>query len=134
MRSWLLGSRRRNRHHRLDRQFVRQPVKHILGDERHQLADANTNVRSRRKRDFIQGVDESISGAMIAGNKLEYVGDDVDLHCTVFSIIDGSTFNAQCGEDSDGLPAIIAVRYDDASSLNRAGSSDSEPLRSPWRA
>ena len=75
--------------------------------------------RQAEKSDFLAGVDESISGAMIAGNKLKYVGESVDLHCTVFAVIDSSTFNAECGEDSDGLPVIIAVQYDDTSSLSK---------------
>jgi hypothetical protein len=75
--------------------------------------------RLAKKRAFIQGVDESISGAMIAGNKLKYVGDDVDLHCTVDTIVDAGTFNADCGEDEDGMPYIILIQYDDASSLDK---------------
>lgn len=75
--------------------------------------------RKEAKREFANGVDESISGAMIAGNKLKYVGDDVDLHCTVESIVDENGFNAECGDDSDGVPAIILVHYDDTSSLSK---------------
>ena len=72
-----------------------------------------------QKQEFLSQVDESISGAMIAGNKLKYVGDDVDLHCTVESIIDANSFNAECGEDGDGVPAIILVEYNDTSSLDK---------------
>jgi hypothetical protein len=75
--------------------------------------------RLAEKREFIQGVNESISGAMIAGNKLKYVGDDVDLHCTVDNVVDSSNFNADCGEDSDGMPAILLIQYDDTSSLDK---------------
>jgi hypothetical protein len=72
-----------------------------------------------QKQEFLSQVDESISGAMIAGNKLKYVGDDVDLHCTVDTIVDAGTFNADCGEDSDGMPVIILIQYDDTSSLDK---------------
>jgi hypothetical protein len=75
-----------------------------------------------QKAEFLQSVDESISGAMIAGNKLKYVGDNVELHCTVESIVDESSFNASCGTDEDGLPAIILVQYDDTSSLDKGQS------------
>jgi hypothetical protein len=72
-----------------------------------------------QKKDFLASVDESISGAMIAGNPYKYIGDAVDLHCTVVSIPDPSFFNAQCGEDSDGLPALIVVEYDNTANLNQ---------------
>lgn len=75
-----------------------------------------------QKAEFLQGVDESISGAMIAGNKLKYVGENVDLHCSVESIVDESSFNASCGEDDDGMPAIILVQYDNTSSLDKGQS------------
>jgi hypothetical protein len=73
----------------------------------------------QQKEEFLSQVDESISGTMIAGNKLKYVGDNVDLHCTVESIIDANSFNAECGEDGDGDPAIILVEYNDTSSLDK---------------
>jgi zinc-ribbon domain len=73
----------------------------------------------QQKKDFLASVDESISGAMIAGNKLKYVGDTVDLHCNVLAIVDESHFNATCGTDEDDLPAIILVEYDDTSSLDK---------------
>lgn len=75
--------------------------------------------RKAEKREFLAGVNESISGAMIVGNKLKYVGDDVDLHCTVYTIIDASSFNAECGEDDDGMPIVIVIQYDDTSSLDK---------------
>jgi hypothetical protein len=75
-----------------------------------------------QKAEFLESVDESISGAMIAGNKYKYVGENVDLHCTVFSIIDAESFNAQCGEDDDGLPVLLMVQYDDTSSLDKGQS------------
>lgn len=75
-----------------------------------------------QKKSFIEGADESISGGMIAGNKLKYIGKDVDLHCTVLSIVDDSSFNAECGEDSDGDPAIILVHYQYTSSLDKGQS------------
>jgi hypothetical protein len=75
--------------------------------------------RLEQKREFLAGVNESISGAMIAGNKLKYVGENVDLHCTVASIVDAQSFNAQCGEDDEGLPIYILVQYDDTSSLDK---------------
>ncbi len=39
-----------------------------------------------QKREFLAQVNESISGAMIAGNRFKYVGKAVDLHCTVNDI------------------------------------------------
>lgn len=60
---------------------------------------------------FLRSVDESISGAMIEGNKFKYVGKNVDLHCTVDNVPDKDFFNASCGEDSDGSPAIIVIEY-----------------------
>jgi hypothetical protein len=75
-----------------------------------------------QKAEFLQSVDESISGGMIAGNKYKYVGNNVDIHCIVLSIVDQSTFNAACGEDSDGDPAVIVVQYDDTSSLDKGQS------------
>lgn len=75
-----------------------------------------------QKKSFLHGVDESISGGMIAGNKLKYVGKDVDLHCTVLSVVDDNSFNAECGEDSDGDPAIILVHYQYTSSLDKGQS------------
>jgi hypothetical protein len=72
-----------------------------------------------QKKDFLASVDESISGAMIVGSPYKYIGDNVDLHCTVVSIPDPSFFNAQCGEDSDGMPAVLVVEYDDAGNLSK---------------
>ncbi|HEY1978406.1 MAG TPA: hypothetical protein VGG89_17785 [Candidatus Baltobacteraceae bacterium] len=72
-----------------------------------------------RKKKFVQSVDESISGAMIAGNKYKYVGKDVDLHCTVASVIDENGFNATCGEDDDGDPVNIVVLYSYTKSLDQ---------------
>lgn len=78
--------------------------------------------RREQKREFLASVNESISGAMIAGNKLKYVGESVDLHCTVASVVDANDFNAQCGEDDAGLPVVILVQYDDTSSLDKGQS------------
>lgn len=66
--------------------------------------------RAAAKKDFLTGVDESISGDMIAGNKFKYVGKEVDLHCTVDDIPAADWFNATCGDST------IVVQYD-ASSL-----------------
>jgi hypothetical protein len=65
-----------------------------------------------QKRQFLSGVNESITGSMIEGNRYRYVGKKVDLHCTVETIPDQSAFNASCGEDEDGSPATIVVEYD----------------------
>ena len=61
---------------------------------------------------FLEGVDESISGGKIAGNPFRYIGKSVDHHCTVSNIPDPTWFNAACGERSDGLPAIIVIEAD----------------------
>ncbi len=76
----------------------------------------------QEKHDFIASVDESISGPMIEGNPYKYVGDNVDLRCTVENIPDPSMFNAACGQDDDGTDAIIVVQYDDTSSLDKGQS------------
>lgn len=66
--------------------------------------------RQREKREFLSSVDESISGAMIAGNKFKYVGQRVDIHCTVMDIPDRSFFNANCGSDDES--AVVVIEYD----------------------
>jgi hypothetical protein len=79
--------------------------------------------RQTQEQQFLAGVDKSISGAMIAGNLTKYVGDSVDLHCTIASIVDENSFDARCGE-RNGAPAILLVDYDDTVSLN-----EGQPVR-----
>ncbi len=50
------------------------------------------------KRQYIASANESISGAMIAGNPFKYVGQRVDLHCTVESIPMAEAFNLRVYE------------------------------------
>jgi opacity protein-like surface antigen len=53
---------------------------------------------------FLQTVDETISGARLAGNPFRFVGEHVDLHCTVMSIPDAGWFNGYC---SGGIIVIM---------------------------
>ncbi len=78
-------------------------------------AESYEHQRRRQKHEFLATVNESISGAMISGNKFKYVGQNVDLHCQVANIPTQEFFNANCGEDSDGLPAVLVVEYDTTS-------------------
>jgi hypothetical protein len=57
----------------------------------------------------LKTVDEDISGADIAGNPYKYEGDNVELHCAIASIPSSDFFNASCGTQADGTPAIIVV-------------------------
>lgn len=70
-----------------------------------------------QKREFIAGVDESISGSMIVGNKFKYVGQSVDLHCTVIDVPQATFFNADCGGDSP-----LAIETDDVTSITQGQS------------
>ena len=54
---------------------------------------------------------------MIARNATKYVGDSVELRCTIAYIVDESSFNADCG--TKGSPALLFVDYDDTVSLDR---------------
>jgi len=65
--------------------------------------------RAREKQQFYASVDQSISGSAIAGNPFKYVGQKVELHCTVASVPEADAFNADCGQDSDGGEAIIVM-------------------------
>jgi hypothetical protein len=60
-----------------------------------------------RKAAFLKTVDESISGARIAGNPWKFVGKHVDLHCSVGPIIDEHTFNGVCGDAFGDAIAIV---------------------------
>lgn len=55
---------------------------------------------------------------MIAHDKSKYVGDSVDLQCTIASIVDENSFNANCGRNG-GVAAVILVDYDDTVWLNK---------------
>jgi hypothetical protein len=66
----------------------------------------------QQKRDFLANVDESISGARIAGNPYKFVGDDVDLHGTVSNVLDDSHFNLTTGDVESDDYAIILVETD----------------------
>ncbi len=74
--------------------------------------------RRADEQQFLAGVDRSISGAAIAHDKSKYVGDSVDIACTIASIVNENSFTADCGENS-GVPAVILVDYDDTVSLNK---------------
>ena len=65
--------------------------------------------RQEQKRDFLKTVDESLSGARIAGNPYKFVGKRVDLHCTVGNIPQEDFFNATCGTDDDGSPVTLVI-------------------------
>jgi hypothetical protein len=75
--------------------------------------------RQYDEQQFLASADKSISGPMIARDKSKYVGDSVAIACTVASIIDENSFNAQCAQRGDPVPAIILVDYDDTVSLNK---------------
>jgi hypothetical protein len=72
--------------------------------------ESYSHQRRREKQAFLSGVDESISGAMIAGNGFKYVGKNVDIHCTVANIPDRNAFNANCGDEEN--IALVVVEYD----------------------
>jgi hypothetical protein len=65
--------------------------------------------RQELKREFLKTVDESLSGARIAGNPYKFVGKRVDLHCTVGNIPQEDFFNATCGTDDDGAPINLVI-------------------------
>jgi len=65
--------------------------------------------RLELKRQFLATVDESVSGARIAGNPYKFVGKRVELHCTVSNIPQEDFFNATCGTDENDLPVVIVV-------------------------
>ncbi len=75
--------------------------------------------RQYDEQQFLASVDKSISGPMIVRDKAKYVGDSVAIACTVASIIDENSFNAQCAQRGDRVPAIVLVDYDDTVSLNK---------------
>lgn len=77
-----------------------------------------TESPEQRKKDFLQGVDESISGDRIAGNPYKFVGDDVDLHGTVQNVLDDSHFNMSTGDIGSGNYAIILVETDPGDATN----------------
>ena len=63
--------------------------------------------RQQEKREFLKTVDESISGARIAGNPFKFVGRHVDLHCTISSIPQDGYLNADCGSAYDPVNIVI---------------------------
>jgi hypothetical protein len=65
--------------------------------------------RQELKREFLKTVDESLSGARIAGNPYKFVGKHVDLHCTVENIPQEDFFNASCGTDDDGDSVTLVI-------------------------
>ena len=75
-------------------------------------APAFADSTADKKAAFVKTVDESISGARIAGNPYKFVGKHVDLHCVVVQIPDTSFFNAMCG---DGQDSLIAIQHDSKS-------------------
>jgi hypothetical protein len=72
--------------------------------------------RLEQKRMFLKTVDESISGARIAGNPYKFVGDNVDLHCHVSDVPDPQVINADCGSEDDPVNIVIQI---DSSSLEK---------------
>jgi hypothetical protein len=65
--------------------------------------------RLQQKRQFLKTVDESVSGARIAGNPYKFVGTNVDLHCVVTEIFDEDATNANCGEDANGYSVNVVI-------------------------
>jgi hypothetical protein len=61
------------------------------------------------RQEFLAGVDESISGARIAGNPYKFVGTRVDLHGTVGKIVDRNVFNFA---SSDANLAVVGDASD----------------------
>jgi len=68
--------------------------------------------RQEQKRDFLQTVDESISGARIAGNPYKFVGTRVDLHCVVDDVPQENFINATCPPNDYGFGPNIVVETD----------------------
>jgi hypothetical protein len=77
-----------------------------------QPTDPPTLSPAEEKAQFLQSVDESISGARIAGNPIKYEGDHVDLHGTVSNVLDDSDFNLETGDMGNGDYAIILITTD----------------------
>lgn len=69
-------------------------------------------TRAQLKAQFLQTVDESISGARIEGNPNKFIGDNVDLHGSVVNVLDDSSFNFTTGDIESGDYAIILVTTD----------------------
>jgi hypothetical protein len=73
--------------------------------------------RQEQKRDFLETVDESISGAMIVAAPFKYVGQHVDLHCVVSNFPEQDFVNALCPPDDDGSGPNVVIQID-ATSLS----------------
>ena len=74
--------------------------------------------RAEMKKQFLNGIDESITGSRIAGNPLKFLGDKVDLHGTVVNVLDGQTFNFSTGDLMAGDFAMIVVETDSNQAAN----------------
>jgi hypothetical protein len=70
------------------------------GAQQDNVPDAKPLSASQRKKEFLAGVDEAISGKRISGNPYKFVGSSVDLHGTVVSVVDETHFNLQTGDIS----------------------------------
>ncbi len=78
------------------------------------------------KHEFAASVDESISGQRIMGAKYKFVGENVDLHGKVLSIVDENHFNLGTGSmtiDDDGnvldTSGTIVVQCESTHDLER---------------
>ena len=89
-----------------------QPAAEVATDEPTEPPTPKPLTRAQQKQIFLQGVDESISGARIAGNPYKFVGDKVDLHGTVMNVLDDSSFNFSTGDIDSGDEAVILVTTD----------------------
>lgn len=75
-------------------------------------ADPQSGSRQQLKREFLQTVDESISGSRIQGNPYKFVGKRVDLHCIVEDIPQEDFLNAACPPDEYGIGPVIVIETD----------------------
>lgn len=82
--------------------------------EQHAVARPTAKPKSRAelKHEFLQTVNEDISGPMIVAAPFKYVGKHVDLHCTVSDVPLEDAINANCGVDEDGDPTNLVIQTD----------------------
>lgn len=74
--------------------------------------------RQREKQELLASVDHSITASKVAGNPSKYVGDNVELRCTVSNIPQAGTINAACGDDETN----IVVLYEETNALDQGQS------------
>jgi hypothetical protein len=92
----------RSRHAQSPKHSVQNPKRAALRTATstpHPVAyDNKPSSTADLKREFIAGVDESITGKRIAGNSRKFIGNRVDLHGVVVNVVDDHTFNFRTGD------------------------------------